>query len=355
MSSHIPLPKEKHHKSKLYVTRSSLSSSKNEHIKAIETHPFNYRLSIIAPASVNNVQQTLAKYIGPYFQISLKLSDLIDPGFISNYVKRNTLIALCKDRYIDADDVVAIDGRGTLILSVCKDTYETLGLAGSQAQFPLQRGSRFIIKIDLLAEFMDPMKKYYQRVRSRFDVVFTEPIEFLMGYYDAQTGTPITLDLPGATAIEPQMKHSLLHGASSPSVDGLADTQANAWIGRAQEAFEWVGLAASGLPVIDSLCKSDKTRACQAPASDSQVDFKVFTVTGMLSAKAISSVVKEMVSELSCNTYVCVWGYDDAPVSWKLYEHNYFTSGENMYAQMYIPSQNSCLTFQACGAWDAFS
>ncbi|KAJ2454206.1 hypothetical protein EV183_001691 [Coemansia sp. RSA 2336] len=354
MSSHIPLPKEKHHKSKLFVTRSSLSSPKAEHTRAIETHPFNYRLSIIAPTTVTTVQQTLTKCIGPYYQISLKLSDLIDPGFIANYVRRNTLIALSRNRLIDADDVFAIDGRGMLVLSVCKDTYETLGLAGSQAQFPLQRGSRFIVKIDLLAEFMDPMKKYYQRVRSRFDAVFAEPVEFLMGYYDIHSGTPITLDLPGTTAVEPQLTHSLLNGVSSPPIEQLFGSQTDKWSEQAQEAFEWVGLAASGSPAVGSSWSPSSTCTYQAPASNAPEDFHMFTVTGMLSAMAISSIVSKVL-ESSSNFYVCVWGFEDAPISWKLYEHNYYTSGENMYAQIYAPGQNSCLTFQACGAWDAFS
>ncbi|KAI9477208.1 ribonuclease P 40kDa subunit-domain-containing protein [Coemansia mojavensis] len=354
MSSHIPLPKEKHHKSKLYVTRSSLSSPKAEHIRAIETHPLNYRLSIIVPSSVKAVQQTLARYIGPYYHVSLKLSDLIDPGFIANYVRRNALIALSRNRFIDADDVFAIDGRGTLVLSVCKDTYETLGLAGSQAQFPLRRGSRFIIKIDLLAEFMDPMKKYYQRVRSRFDAVFAEPVEFLMGYYDAQSGAPITLDLPGASAVDPQLTHSLSKGVSGPSVEHLLDGQTDTWNEQAQAAFEWVGLAVSGSPVVGSSWSPSSACAYQPPVSSPPTDFSIFTVTGMLCAKAISSIVKEVL-ESSSNIYVCVWGFEDAPISWKLYEHNYYTSGENMYAQLYAPNKNSCLTFQACGAWDAFS
>ncbi|KAJ1732922.1 hypothetical protein LPJ61_001817, partial [Coemansia biformis] len=187
MSSHIPLPKERHSKSKLFVTLSSLSSKKREHARAIETHPFNYRLTVVAPRGTIDLQRSLSKHIGSYFKIKLKLTDLIDPSFIANYVKGKELVALSAGRLIDADDVFAIDGRGKLILSLCKDTYETLGLAGRQAAFPLQRGSRFVVDVDLLAGCMDPEKKYFQRLRTRLDAVLGEPVDFVIGYYDADS------------------------------------------------------------------------------------------------------------------------------------------------------------------------
>ncbi|KAJ2340085.1 hypothetical protein GGF43_006492 [Coemansia sp. RSA 2618] len=362
MSSHIPLPREKHSKSKLFVTRSLLSSKKHEHQKIIETHPFNHRLSILTRSSnALNVRASLAKHIGCHYHISLKLTDLIDPGFISNYVKRNTLIALSAGRFIDTDDVFAIDGRGMLILSVCKDTYETLGLAGRHSQFPLQRGARFVVEINLLADCMEPTKKYFQRIRSRFDAVLDEPVEFLVGYYDADTGAPVTFDLPGAAAVEPRSETCKMQGVSVPRLPEhltAACEQSDAWVEQAQETFEWIGLAAGGVHAVAGGTVDPETSIYGAPEPSTLADVEVHTVCGMLSAKAISSVVKELLADPeSCKDefYVCVWGYDDAPVSWNLSEHSFYTSGENMYAQAYVSERGCCLTFQACGPWDAFS
>ncbi|KAJ2295656.1 hypothetical protein IWW55_005377, partial [Coemansia sp. RSA 2706] len=295
-------------------------------------------------------------YLGCYYRISLKLSDLIDPGFIANYVKRNTLVALSADRFIDADDVFAIDGRGTLILSVCKDTYETLGLVGRQAKFPLQRDTRYVIEIDLLADCMDPMKKYFQRIKSRFDAVLDEPVEFLVGFYDKQSGTPITFDLPGASAVELQSERHHLQGISVPRIDNElvgVSKRSDVWVEQAQELFEWIGLAASCSQAIASNACDSQISTYSVPQPNSLADIEVHTFSGLISAQAISSVAKELANSPCQNEiYICVWGYEDAPVSWKLYEHGFLTSGENMYAQAYVPDQRCCLTFQACGPWD---
>ncbi|KAJ2158092.1 hypothetical protein GGF46_004027 [Coemansia sp. RSA 552] len=360
MSSHIPLPKERHNKSKLYVTVSGLGSKKQEHISCIESHPFNYRLSIVAPQGSNKVGQTLARHVGSYFKISLRLADLIDPAFIANYVKRNTVVALSTTRYIDADDVFAIDGRGYLVLNVCKDTYETLGLVGRQAQFPLERGARFIIEIDLKSDLMDPAKKYFQRIHSRFRAVLDELVEFTIGYYD-KDGRPLNLDLPGASIHEPRFEEHRLVGALVPEISEQfigAKKQSEEWADEAQGIFEWIGLAASGSrAVIGSERPDAHTCLYDVPEPNTPADLCVTTATGLLSAKAISTVVQELLGDPQTpEFYICVWGHEDAPVSWNRSEHGYLVSGENMYAQMYRPSQRSCVVgFQACGPWDTFS
>ncbi|KAJ2571335.1 hypothetical protein GGH19_004950 [Coemansia sp. RSA 1807] len=351
MSSHIPLPKEKHNKSKLFVTRSHLLSKKHEHSKLIQTHPFNHQISIISQSTT--VRETLAKYIGSYYNVTLKLSDFIDPAFISNYIKRNTLIALSSNRYIDADDVFAIDGQ-KLILSVGKDTYETLGLVGKSAQFPVERGSRFVVEIDLL-DCMDPAKKYYQRVHNRLNAVLNEPVEFLVGYFDKNTGTPVTFDIPGATVVTPQVDTRSVPNMLVPNVpECLISTneQTDTWTEHAHELFEWIGLATSCSQAVAGT-SDEQTSAYTVPEPTSK-DMHIVTVRGLLSATAIHSVINELVAAHT-EFYVCVWGFDDAPVSWNSSEHNFYVSGENMYAQAYVPHKNCCLSFQACGPWDAFS
>ncbi|KAJ2883688.1 hypothetical protein H4R27_002588 [Coemansia aciculifera] len=362
MSSHVPLPKERHSKSKFFVTLSLLSSKKKEHLKCIKTHAFNYRCTIIAPESAD-IEQLVKAHANCYYRVTLKLSDLIDPAFIAEFVKKNTLIALSLGRRIDTDDVFAIDGHGTLILSVCKDTYESLGIVGTQAEVPLERGSRFVIKIDLRAACMVPEKKYYQRIKAGFDTVLNEGIEFLVGYYDAETGGSLNFDVPGAAQCTPVVEEHTVADALVPQLSELLAAKGKAaedWIERAQDVFEWVGLATLGSSQVTSPVTDSEV--CEYAVSEpyTKANLRVVSISGMLSPMAISAMAHSLATQAStqgaaCGTFLCVWGHEDAPVSWALSEHSYLTSGEHMYVQAYMPQNDRCAIFQACGPWDSHS
>ncbi|KAI3475815.1 hypothetical protein L1887_62751 [Cichorium endivia] len=65
---------------------------------------------------------------------------LLDPIFVTAYLKTGSLIALSAPSGpagLDSppDDTVCLDGQGTLVLSLCKDTYQTLGLTGRASHF----------------------------------------------------------------------------------------------------------------------------------------------------------------------------------------------------------------------------
>ncbi|KAJ2416602.1 hypothetical protein GGF41_005481 [Coemansia sp. RSA 2531] len=362
MSSHVPLPRERHSKSKLFVTLSSLSSKKKEHLKCIKTHAFNYRCTIIAPDSAD-IGQLVKNHVNCYYRVTLKLSDLIDPAFIAAFIKNNTLIALSLGRRIDTDDVFAIDGHGTLILSVCKDTYESLGIAGTQAQVPLERGSRFVIKIDLRAACMVPEKKYYQRIKAGFDAVLNEGVEFLVGYYDAETGGSLNFDVPGATQCTPVVEEHTVVDALVPQLSELLtakDKAAEDWIERAQDVFEWVGLATLGSSQVTSAVADPEVSEYSVSEPYTKASLRVVSVSGMLSPMAISAIAQRLTTraltqDAACGTFLCVWGHEDAPVSWASSEHSYLTSGEHMFVQAYIPQSDRCAIFQACGPWDSHS
>ncbi|KAJ2741605.1 hypothetical protein GGI20_005077 [Coemansia sp. BCRC 34301] len=364
MSSHVPLPKERHNKSKLFVTVSPLSSKKKEHTRCIESHPFNYRCTVIAPESAN-VGQLVKSQIDCYYRATLKLSDIIDPAFIAAFVKKNTLLALSIGRRIDADDVFAVDGQGMLILSVCKDTYESLGIVGTPAQFPLERGSRFIIKIDLKAACMAPEKKYFQRIKAGLDAVLNESVEFLVGYYDAETGKSLNFDVPGATQCTPNVDEHVVVDAVVPQFNELLDAKdkvSDSWIERTQEVFEWVGLATLGSSRVTSIPTDPEVCEYAVPEPHLKTNLCVVSVSGMLSPKAISVVAHRLASQVSaqdaaaeCGAFLCVWGHEDAPVSWASDEHSFLTSGEHMFVQAFVPQSDRCVVFQACGPWDSHS
>ncbi|KAJ2323105.1 hypothetical protein GGH92_010981, partial [Coemansia sp. RSA 2673] len=281
MSSHIPLPRDRHGKSKLFVTLASLSSKKKEHIKCIENHPFNYRCTVIAPESFG-AKQIIERHTDCYYRVTLKLSDIIDPAFIAAFVKRNSLYALSLGRRIDADDVFAIDGKGTLILSVCKDTYEALGIVGTPAQFPLERGARFVIKVDLRATYMVPEKKYYRRLKTGFDTVLNQSVEFLVGYYDAETGGSLNFDVPGATQYTPAVDGHSVAGALVPHLAELLAATGKAsdsWIESAQDVFEWVGLATLGSSLVARSHADVDTCAYSVPEPSTTANLSVVSAS----------------------------------------------------------------------------
>ncbi|KAJ1667074.1 hypothetical protein IW140_002286 [Coemansia sp. RSA 1813] len=370
MSSHVPLPKERHSKSKLFATISSLSSKKKEHTKYIETHPFNHRLSVIVSKdNKEDIQKLMAAHIDEYYKVSLKLTDLIDPAFIQGFIRNKSLVALSLGMRVDTDDVFAIDGNGQLIMSLCKDTYQVLGLAGTQSQFPLERGARFVVTVDLLATCMDPEKKYFRRLHSRLDAVFgAQEFEFAIGLYDRDTGKALSLDMPGATVCKPQIKTMTLLDVNVPDLaatnvfaqDTVAREPLDAWNEQAQDIFEWIGLTAAGAGAVTRVGQSTASAICtySAPVSAERFqDIVVLSAEGMLSPKAISLVAQKMAEKQGPTNllFLCVWGYEDAPVSWGSSEHGYLTSGENMYAQAYLLQADKCATFQACGPWDTYS
>ncbi|KAJ1930844.1 hypothetical protein FBU59_006914, partial [Linderina macrospora] len=248
MSSHVPLPPDRHSKTKLFVTVSSLESKKREHIKCIETHPFNHQCTAILP-NARDVPQFLGSFpFGHYYTGTLTLSQLIDPQFISQYIKSTgTLIALSQSNTIDSGDLFAIDGHGHLILSLGKDSYESAGLVGQPAKFPLERNARNIVTIDLTADAMTPGHKMYERVKWSFDTVLNQPQEFLLGFFAPATGQSLDIDLPGLTKHMPAVSSSKRAGILVPEASDLLQTTnkpSEQWIEGAQELFEWVGQVA---------------------------------------------------------------------------------------------------------------
>ncbi|KAJ1965523.1 hypothetical protein GGI12_000704 [Dipsacomyces acuminosporus] len=362
MSSHVPLPADRHSKSKLYVTTSSLQSKKREHKRCIETHPFNYQCTLIAPEGID-LEEAIQKHAGHYYKATMTLSQLIDPQFVATYIKRNSLLALSQDSRIDSGDLFAIDGQGTLILSLNKDSYEEAGLVGAQAQFPLERGARHIVKINLREEHMVPGKKLYDRIKRSFDTVLNQKIEFVIGYFDSDSGASLDLDIPAATKCMPRIESARAAQTLVPDFSELftaTPKPSDEWVERAQDVFEWIGLVSLGSQRLTEARVDPFINAYSVSRPCEQADLSVVSICGLLSPKAISAIADAVLEQTrsaanSSYFYVGVWGFEDAPVSWGSSEHGYLLSGENVFAQAYQPKDGRCVTFQACCPWDSFS
>lgn len=170
--------------------------------KLVDAHPFNSSLELILPlsltgnhvtsdsstplpTSVQSLIQRLQNLASSHrsYRARIPLSLLLDPIFITAYLKAGSLIALSHPSGAprlspDLQDTVCIDGQGTLVLSLCKDTYQTLGLTGRASHFSrLASGragdrtsgpdSRFIVELPLLSPSFLPANKGYQQALDR--------------------------------------------------------------------------------------------------------------------------------------------------------------------------------------------
>ncbi|KAJ9476077.1 hypothetical protein PHBOTO_006149 [Pseudozyma hubeiensis] len=168
----------------------------------VDSHPFCRSLELILPltseadhpspdsaaelpAGVSSLFSRLERISSSHrsYSARIPLSLLLDPIFITAYLKTGSLVALSHASGApglspDLEDTACVDGQGTLVLSLCKDTYQTLGLTGRASHFSrLSSGraadrtsgpdSRFIVELPLLSPSFVPGKKGYQQALDR--------------------------------------------------------------------------------------------------------------------------------------------------------------------------------------------
>lgn len=141
---------------------------------AIRRLPYAWQLDAIIPHNNNNDQnakavvssalQGIAQATGTaQLATDVNLADLLDVDFLNAHIRNGHLVALSLDDGQDAD-IVSLDGRGRLVLSVTKDTYECLGLPGRASAFGSHR-QRYIIEIDLKAPHVRAGKPGLERIK----------------------------------------------------------------------------------------------------------------------------------------------------------------------------------------------
>ncbi|PWN52247.1 hypothetical protein IE53DRAFT_385330 [Violaceomyces palustris] len=175
--------------------RRRFDSAARKLISNIEAHPFNHTLNLILPlpppgrSSGPNSEGSVKELLDSFrrlgescgeksYMAKVPLTLFLDPIFLCGYIKSGCLIALSAGR-VDADDVVCLDGRGKLFLSLTKETYQRLGLTGRASHFSKQSSgwagdrrsgadTRYVVEIDLLAPSFVPGKKGYEQVKRCF-------------------------------------------------------------------------------------------------------------------------------------------------------------------------------------------
>ncbi|RIB28776.1 hypothetical protein C2G38_2157135 [Gigaspora rosea] len=105
--------------------------SKPQHVQIIEEHPLNHWLEILFPTLLSP-HKFLKKAF--YYKADILLSYFIEQSFIQDYLQKGRVVAQSLGKGIDVSNVIALDGSGTLILNLTKDTYEQPGLSGKPAK-----------------------------------------------------------------------------------------------------------------------------------------------------------------------------------------------------------------------------
>ncbi|GAA5953058.1 hypothetical protein JCM21900_005054 [Sporobolomyces salmonicolor] len=260
--------------------------------RTVERIPFGWQLDAVIPsigtsgssALAAELEQFMAQSCGFQACERVNLADLLEPEFMNSFVRKGSLVALSLDKDEGAD-IVALDGRGRLILSVSKDTYEVLGLPGRASAYGSLR-QRFVIEISLVDPAFCSGKTGFERVKRllrdwpRETNIFEEmtgagqaakkggkTFDLLMSYVD-DGGQPQPITFPSGVSSHPCSpcisKHTLSRIAipsssafpfssssspskcprtsSGPSRRSIEESD-QMW----EEVKEWVGLAQIGV------------------------------------------------------------------------------------------------------------
>ncbi|ORY92493.1 ribonuclease P 40kDa subunit-domain-containing protein [Leucosporidium creatinivorum] len=265
--------------------------------RAVDRVPFGWQLDATIPSIKGQssalpveLEQMIAQTGAFYYLPAVNLADLLQPAFLNSFVRQGSLIALSLEDG-EGEDVVCIDGRGRLVLSVSKDTYEVLGLPGRASAYGAHR-QRFIIEISLVDPAFRAGKPGYERVRSllrnwpRATNLWEElagvanpkdsaeggkTFEMVMTYVNPE-GKPTPMNFPSplsARLCQPILHRQTLSSIRVPKLSSLSDlcsadastshhakrqrtssgahgTPTPEWQEQVGELKEWLGLVAVG-------------------------------------------------------------------------------------------------------------
>ncbi|KAI8915025.1 ribonuclease P 40kDa subunit-domain-containing protein [Powellomyces hirtus] len=334
-----------------------------------KTHDFNNAVDILLPIEDAQLFTSIKHTIeGDYFyKATLPLSFFLEEATLKNYVRQGGFTALRCNAKIDTDDVFALLPTGVLVLNVTKDTYESLGLVGSHSQCGTEKGQRFDVRIDL----SDPdfkKSRQFDRVKWCFSHTLAQPFEFYVSFVDAKTGKSQGVEFPSKANTkhfpmqvqETNMENILIPSLPShPTSTDIPGPVRDIWRADMLDTLEWFGMVANEATRINSNDNVDpfySVYACPEPNSPGSLTRT--SVGGFIHPSQISSIIATAIEQVDNGVVpwaaVMVWGFRDAPVSWRGMEHGCLLGGENDYLLVFKPD-NQCMLFQAVASHDRFS
>ncbi|KAI8899064.1 ribonuclease P 40kDa subunit-domain-containing protein [Globomyces pollinis-pini] len=304
-----------------------INSSKSiQHIEQFITD-LHYTQSIhIITNSINDtiINNLISNYF--WFQCHIPLSFLINPEFIQSHIRYGKCFGLSNHSAMLTDDVVALLPNGSLILSVCKDTYETLGLTGKKSKLSK---NHFVITINLMDMEFKSGSKLYDRVQWCFENTFTQLVQFQLYSIDPeQKSREIQFDSHIVyTKLTPEMNVNELDDIVIPDLQQFNFTSLDDGTS-VLDLLEWVGMACINGQRIRLNDQPDPFVAIY-DTLDHNISLQSlchYSIKGFLTTDLITNL-----NLIQCNplTVLSCRGFAHSPVSRQSKEHGAGVGGEN--------------------------
>ncbi|KAI0126213.1 ribonuclease P 40kDa subunit [Xylariales sp. AK1849] len=250
--------------SKCFITYGTMSHpdpkqlpSKGKPWNTLLSQDFIHKVDLILPQEALERLRTklaLDAFSPMHYRVIMKLGDILDGEFFTQYVKVGDIMMLSEGR-IGQDDVFSLK-HGTLTMYLEKETYERAGLIGQPHGVKGKRGlkPRWIVQYDLRNTASFPGKKGFDRLLYACKNVLKQPVTWL---FHCLSKTPDP---------DPLQKHFPVKYTSSPSFIEVTQAQAPilkppetalATEGRmdleefATDVYEWISLLRLQSPRID--------------------------------------------------------------------------------------------------------
>ncbi|XP_051159962.1 ribonuclease P protein subunit p40-like isoform X2 [Leptopilina boulardi] len=309
----------------------------------IKTHYFNHSVSVVFPETIDvpeEIQSSLLRDKDYYKIHDLCPHELVSKEFIEAFVKKGELSLLAIDKKIDVHNILSIVPSGELLLSLTRETYQTLGLEGKSSFFNRNQDdtSRHVVTLDLKKECFTPGKKNYERVRNCLKNYFKETFDVIVAWDPPDNVCPSSI---AAWFHKRNYKISLCHQSfvnrtrysiDVPVVDDSCDYH---------QFFEWLGLFS-----VDGNLKNKDTKTNQSSVfASNQVQY--IESTGFFTRRMVNNVYSAIKKYMGENNIswcsMDVQGFADSPISWGLKEHQFYTDGDNSYTIVFCPN-GKCIT-----------
>ncbi|KAM5157791.1 ribonuclease P protein subunit p40 [Mantella aurantiaca] len=324
----------------LVCEQSSFLQEKSRHAAHVETHYYNYAVSILLPECgqlPGKLKNTIDGFANYYLVKDLPLHEFITQEFRDTFLKKGLFYALSYNTRIDQDNVAALLPTGKLIISTDKDTYEELGLQGKPSLYSGKKTMRYIVNIDLTDEALSPDGKKFPRVKWAFTEKKPLKFDFLLAWDKAEATTIKTYfskyvvkecpfkisSIVSKDVFCPVLKSRELHGKEGESCSAV-------------EIFEWLGAVSNNVDCNNQSSSFISSFCCPDPNVLVERAY-VCTITGFITPAIIMQLIQQLREyfdepKLSQWASLMVHGFADSPVSWRESEHGFFKGGENLYS-----------------------
>ncbi|CAH1175714.1 unnamed protein product [Phaedon cochleariae] len=317
----------------------------------INNFHYNHLVTIIIPdsAKLEQLNEKVTQDCSYYKILGLKLEDLVSLKFICGFIRSGKLSLLSIDRRIDCDTCFGLDPYGQLLVTVDKETYQSLGLEGSISHFTRKLKNHFTITVDLADEKLIKNTSRLSKLKTclgrleKCSVIVTwkPPNEDICPSSIAKYFSDLGYVVKQCT---PNFRRHTVY-SKVPDFDlGSID------VTNAKEFAEWLGFVS-----IDGDFQEDPSGylSSYVVPSATGVAKKIDCLQwrGFFTATDIKEMIEQIIktTNLANLPWISIYiqGFSDSPVSWTNEEQHYYTNGDNGYIIIFN-KENGLFCIQKC-------